>query len=88
MARRDRIVNTNLPTYRERTDDARRRLARALAPASDQERAIVEWLGKFDLPTLETLCLLAERAVSVARAEGYEHGWREGVEHGCAGGVL
>jgi hypothetical protein len=47
--------------------DARQRLARALVPQSTQEHAIVEWLGKWDLPTLETLVLLVERRIRTTR---------------------
>ena len=59
------------PTYRERMDDAHQRLARALAPATDQQHAIVNWLRMWDLPTLETLALLVEQAIRTrARAHG------------------
>jgi hypothetical protein len=55
---------------------ARERLARALAPSTDQERATVEWIGQFDLPTLETLGTLVARVV----AQGYDVGYSDGLE--------
>ena len=80
----------NLPTYEQRMHDARLRLARVLAASNDQEYAAIRHLERVlgDLPTYETLAMLAERAVSIARAQSYEDGWREGVRHGQGGGQL
>ena len=70
-------------SYEQRARAARERLRDALAPSSQQERAALEHLFRCtgDLPTLETLAMMTERAVSEARGEAFERGWRE------AGGV-
>jgi hypothetical protein len=69
----------NLPTYAERVNAARERITAALEPSTRQHQAAVAHLFRCvgDLPTLETLALLLDRAVSSARAEAYERGWRE-----------
>ena len=58
-------------TYRQRMDDAHQRLRQALAPQTQQQHAIVDWLRMWDLPTLETLALLVEQSAATrARAHG------------------
>lgn len=66
-------------SYEQRARAARERLRDALAPISDQERAALEHLFRCvgDLPALETMAMMTERAVSEARAESFERGWRE-----------
>lgn len=87
----------NTSSYEQRSRAARERLRDALAPITPQERAALEHLFRCtgDLPTLETLALVAERAlhrhlvddqIGKLVGEAYDKGFAEGVEHGKAGG--
>ena len=62
------------------------RLRLALNPQSEPERRTCDYLAAVTKLQAETLLSMMERAVSTARAEGYEHGWAEGVQHGRKGG--
>lgn len=63
--------------YEERMEAAQERVRAVLAPESGPEKSIVDWLGKWDLPTLDLITTMAERAVARARAEGYDKGYDE-----------
>jgi hypothetical protein len=62
------------------------RLRTLLDPIDGPEKSIVTWLGGWDDVTPTIIADMVERAVSTARSQGFEAGWREGVEHGRAGG--
>ena len=63
--------------YQQRIETARERVRAVLAPESGPEKSIVDWLGKWDLPTLDLIATMVERAVARARAEGYDKGYGE-----------
>ena len=63
--------------HQESMQAARERVRAVLAPESGPERSIVDWIGKWDLPTLDIIATMAERAVARARAEGYDKGYGE-----------
>ena len=63
------------------------RLRALLDPIDGPEKSLVTWLGTWDEITPTLFADMVERAVSTARAQGFEAGWREGVEHGRKGGT-
>lgn len=67
------------PTYSEQ-------LARLLKPQTEPEHRTVDYVAAVTKLQAPTLLGMIERAISTARAEGYEHGWAEGVQHGRKGG--
>lgn len=77
--------NLHTPSEPERLTPVDR-LRALLDPIDAPEKSLVTWLGTWDQLTPTIFGDMVERAVSTARAEGYERGWREGVEHGKAGG--
>ena len=73
-------------SYQQRLQAAMERLRALLDPIDGPEKSIVTWLGGWDDVTPTIIGDMVERAVSTARAEGYDKGFAEGVEHGNAGG--
>lgn len=63
--------------YRDQMKAAHERLTGLLAAKTDQEVVITEWLGLFDLPTLQTLIILIERQ----QAQRYSSGYRDGIKY-------
>ena len=63
-------------------------LTAALAPSNDVERHVIAYLATVAPRQVPTLVEMLGRAANTARAEGYEHGWREGVQHGRTGGTV
>jgi hypothetical protein len=75
--------------YRERLAALHERIRVALDPQTDQELLIVEWLGNWDIPTLEPLAAMTERAAEGGRravAMAYERGYHEGALYACQHG--
>jgi hypothetical protein len=66
---------TARPSYSERMAAVTGRLRELLAAETEQESRIVDWLVGWDLPTLEPLAVMIERAVR----EGHRDGWTEGL---------
>jgi len=62
------------PSYRER-------LVAALEPKSDAEHDTVAYLAVTTPHQADVVLGMVERAINTARAEGYERGWAEGLEH-------
>jgi hypothetical protein len=64
------------------------RLAELLDPRDAPEQATIEYLAQTTPRQGAIVISLLSAAVSAARAEGYDRGWREGVEHADRAGRL
>ena len=75
-------MTNNLPRDGGRIRTARDRLYDALGTSSAAEGEVIRYVTRaLPIDAAELLAQMAVRAVSTARAEGYECGWAEGVEH-------
>ena len=71
--------------YEQRRQRARQRLADALEPNTDAERGSVNYVADIAPSQLGNLIGMIERVAKAARAEGYDRGFAEGIEHAKGG---
>ena len=78
-------TNTNPEplTPEQRARAAREQLRDALAPVGRQENSAVEHMFRCvgDLPTLETVAMMVDRAITEVAADTQRHAYRSGVRH-------
>jgi hypothetical protein len=68
------MATTDTPTYDERMTAVRAELRTLLAPRTEQEYRVMEWLADWDLPILEPLRDMVQRAKRDAWDEGFKQG--------------